>query len=249
MSHNGVMQAMSQNNEHIYEEIKQKYRNLLLLKDFGYVEPKYCSCNETKNQTYSFGCGDILKIANFTLGEIVLDLGCGCGDDCILAAKAVGKNGKVIGIDILPEMLAKARNQAKKLGLNNLEFIESKIENIPLENQCVDLIISNCVINLSPNQEKVYLEVSRLLKNGGRIAFFDILTLKPIPNNLKTDLNLYCACLSNAMEKDILEKLLLKLGFSNIHIELMPLEITNQEQKHLKLWQNHLRAAKITAIR
>ncbi len=241
--------SLLENKNVTYEIIKKKYRNLLILKDFGYCEPDYFSCSccdEEENcsdigipkknnvKGYNFGCGKIENIASFSSGETVLDLGCGCGNDCIIAARAVGDMGKVIGVDILPEMISRAKEQAVINSLNNIEFIESPIENIPLLSNSVDVIISNCVINLSPNKVAVYSEISRLLKPLGRIVISDIITLESLSLSKKNHENMLCACLSGAMLRDELEYTLKSMGFIDISIELNKINTNSSALKVLR---------------
>jgi SAM-dependent methyltransferase len=164
------------------------------------------------------GCGNPLAIASLKEGEVVLDLGSGAGFDCFLAARKVGKTGKVIGVDMTDEMLEKARENAKKGNYTNVEFRKGDIENLPVDNNSVDTVISNCVINLAPNKERVFKEIYRVLKPGGRLMVSDVVLLKPLPDELKNDEELLIGCISGAILKQDYLKLLEKAGFTKITI-------------------------------
>lgn len=166
------------------------------------------------------GCGNPQAIAELKLGEVVLDLGSGAGFDCFLAAKQVGDQGKVIGVDMTPEMLSKARLNAVKGGYINTEFRLGEIENLPVPNELVNVIISNCVINLSPNKPQVFKEAFRVLKSGGRLAISDIVTTAELPDEIKNDIEtMYSGCISGASSIAELEMMLKQSGFVDITIE------------------------------
>ena len=164
------------------------------------------------------GCGNPLAIASLRTGEVVLDLGSGAGFDCFLAARKVDKTGKVIGVDMTEEMLIKARNNATKGGFTNVEFRKGDIEELPVEDNSVNAVISNCVINLAPNKERVFKEISRVLKPGGRLMVSDVVLTKPLPDDLKNDKELLVGCISGAILKQDYLKLLEKAGFTDITI-------------------------------
>jgi len=145
------------------------------------------------------GCGNPQAIASLKPGESVLDLGAGGGFDVFLAAKKVGPNGKVYGVDMTPEMISKARNNAAKNGYENVEFLLGEIEHLPLPNNTVDVIISNCVVNLSTNKSNVFNEAFRVLKEGGRLAISDMVAYKPLPKEMVENAELYCNCISGAI--------------------------------------------------
>jgi len=164
------------------------------------------------------GCGNPVAIAYLKEGETVLDLGSGAGFDAFLAAHKVGGLGKVIGIDMTEEMIEKARQNAEKGSYANVEFRKGDIENLPVEDNSVDAIISNCVINLAPDKEKVFKEACRVLKLGGRLIISDVVLAKPLPEELKKDEQLLVGCVSGAILKRDYLKLLKKVGFSDIKI-------------------------------
>lgn len=145
-----------------------------------------------KDSNLGLGCGNPHLIADIKEGETVLDLGSGAGFDCFLASKKVGDNGLVIGVDMTPEMLSQARSNALTNNYENVDFRLGEIENLPVANDLVDVIISNCVINLSPNKQRVYDEAYRVLKNGGRLSISDIVLMKDLTQEMKQDEKLYC---------------------------------------------------------
>src|SRR5437773_2209504 len=151
------------------------------------------------------GCGNPQAIASLRPGETVLDLGSGAGFDCFLAARSVGPTGRVIGVDMTPEMLAKARANAAKTNTTNVEFRLGQIENLPVANDSVDVIISNCVINLSPDKPQVFREAFRVLKPGGRVAVADIVRTAELPHELAADLAALCGCVAGAASVDEIE--------------------------------------------
>jgi len=178
-----------------------------------------CSCNSAKNISKSIGysdeelkivgeanmglgCGNPLKFSRLKEGDIVLDLGSGAGIDAILAAKKVGKNGKVIGVDMTEEMIEKAKENAKKQGVENVEFLLGEIENLPIEDNFVDTIITNCVINLSPDKAKTFSEAYRVLKQGGKIYLSDIVLLKELTEEQRNDARLISGCVAGALSRD-----------------------------------------------
>ena len=166
------------------------------------------------------GCGNPVAVASLRPGETVVDLGSGGGFDCFLAAKAVGGTGKVIGVDMTPDMLSKARSNAEKIGADNVDFRLGEIENLPIADNTADIIMSNCVINLSPDKQDVYKEAFRVLKPGGRLAISDVLATAELPDIIKNDLALVGACVGGAATIKTTKKLLGKTGFEDISIEL-----------------------------
>lgn len=164
------------------------------------------------------GCGNPLAIASLQTGQTVLDLGSGAGFDCFLAARAVGPSGRVIGVDMTHEMLAKARQNAKKNGFSNVGFRLGEIEALPVADGTVDVIISNCVINLSPEKARVFAEAYRVLKPGGRLAIADIVATATLPDDVKGDWAAYTGCMAGASLITELEEMLRESGFEKIKI-------------------------------
>lgn len=165
------------------------------------------------------GCGNPKAIASLKPGETVLDLGSGAGFDCFLAARAVGENGRVIGVDMTPEMVSKARQKAAEAGFANIEFRLGEIEHLPVLDSSVDVVISNCVINLSPEKQKVFDEVFRVLRPGGRLAVSDIVALSELPEDIRHDLAMYVGCIAGASLITEVEDMLKKAGFTEIKIK------------------------------
>lgn len=167
----------------------------------------------------SLGCGDPTAIANLRAGETVLDLGSGGGIDCFLSAKAVGPTGRVIGVDMTDSMLELANKNKAKLGLTNVEFRKGEIEDLPVESDSVDVIISNCVINLSPDKDAVFREAFRILKPGGRFTVSDMVTKGQFPEQLRQNVNAWSGCISGALDiNDYLAKLQ-SAGFAEVAVE------------------------------
>jgi arsenite methyltransferase len=164
------------------------------------------------------GCGNPIAIASLKKGEIVLDLGSGAGFDSFLASPKVGNTGHVIGVDMTNEMLVKARENAKKGGFTNVEFRKGDIEKLPIDSNSIDVVISNCVINLAPNKKRVFEEAYRVLKIGGRLMVSDVVLTKTLTKELKNNKELLVGCISGAILKKDYLALLNQVGFSNITI-------------------------------
>lgn len=164
------------------------------------------------------GSGNPVRLAELKQGEKVLDLGCGAGIDVFLAANKVGPEGHVLGIDMTSEMIERAKENAKARGYTNVEFGLSKIENLPLEDESVDVVTSNCVINLSESKKAVFEEIHRVLKPGGRLSIADIITIGKMPEELKKDSTLYCSCVTGAMEKEDYLRTIQGAGFRGASI-------------------------------
>jgi arsenite methyltransferase len=185
-------------------------------KSVGYSDKDMESVPEGAN--LGLGCGNPTALACLKEGETVLDLGSGAGFDCFLAAKKVGPKGKVIGVDMTPEMLERARKNAVIGGYKNVEFLEGEIEALPLKDETVDVVISNCVINLSPDKEQVFREIYRVLKKGGRFMISDIVLEKPLPKKLSDSIGAYIGCIAGAVVKDGYLDAIRKAGFSDLLI-------------------------------
>jgi len=168
------------------------------------------------------GCGNPQAIAALRSGETVLDLGSGGGFDCFLAAKRVGRTGKVIGVDMTPEMVTKARRNARKIESPNVEFRLGEIEHLPVADDSVDVILSNCVINLSPDKGAVFREAFRVLKVGGRLAISDVVALKDMPPELAQSVEAMTGCVSGSAKVSDLETLLRAAGFEDVRIVARP---------------------------
>lgn len=186
-------------------------------KKMGYTQQELSSIPDGANMGLS--CGNPQAIADLKPGEVVVDLGSGGGFDCFLAAPKVGQTGRVIGIDMTPEMISKARRNAEKPGFEQVEFRLGEIEHMPVADNTADIIISNCVINLSPNKAQVFDEAYRILKIGGRLAISDVVLTAALPASYLSDMNLYSGCISGAVSIEEYEALLKGAGFMNILIE------------------------------
>jgi arsenite methyltransferase len=188
----------------------------LISKSIGYTDQDLKMVPEGAN--LGLGCGNPLALASLREGETVLDLGSGAGFDCFLAARQVGKSGKVIGVDMTPEMLDKARGNAEKGDFRNVEFRLGEIENLPVADNQADIVISNCVINLSPAKEKVFGEAFRVLKPGGRMMVSDIVLLQELPEEIKNSVSAYVSCVAGAETKDHYLGAIKGAGFQEIRI-------------------------------
>ena len=164
------------------------------------------------------GCGNPTALAEIRPGDVVLDLGSGAGIDCFLAARQVGAEGRVIGVDMTDEMLEKARRNAEKVNAVNVEFRKGLIEDLPVEDRSVDLIISNCVINLSPQKDKVFAEAFRVLKPGGKLLVSDIVLEKDLPPEVADDIGAYVGCIAGAVRRDVYVQTIRDAGFASIEI-------------------------------
>ncbi|HTY75422.1 MAG TPA: arsenite methyltransferase [Candidatus Nanoarchaeia archaeon] len=185
-------------------------------KIIGYSQEEMNAVPEGSN--LGLGCGNPTALASLKEGERVLDLGSGAGFDCFLAAKKVGKTGKVIGVDMTPEMLDKSRANAKKGKYTNVEFRLGEIENLPVADNAVDVIISNCVINLSTNKKRVFEEAFRVLSPNGRLMVSDIVLLKELPKSIQENVEAYAGCISGAEIKEKYLELIKKAGFREVKV-------------------------------
>jgi arsenite methyltransferase len=215
--------------EQIRKEVRQEYARIATRqncccggsneketgKKIGYTEEELRSAPEGANM--GLGCGNPTALASLKQGETVIDLGSGGGFDCFLAARKVGDKGKVIGVDMTPEMIDKSRENARKADFKNVEFRLGEIENLPVADNTADVVISNCVINLSPNKKRVFREAFRVLKPGGRLMVSDITLLKKLPETVRRTLH-PGSCVVNAMMKDVYINVIKQAGFQEVRI-------------------------------
>jgi SAM-dependent methyltransferase len=203
-----------------------------------------------KGADMGLGCGTPLAFAGLAEGEVVLDLGSGGGIDAFLAAKQVGPTGRVIGVDMTPEMLAKARANAGRVGASNVEFRLGEIESLPVGDRSVDVVVSNCVINLSPDKTAVFREVFRVLRPGGRLAISDIVASGPLPKHIAEDPAALSGCIAGAPAIEELKAGLESAGFAGVHVE-----VNEASRSFIKNWspdsgaERFVAAASIRAIR
>lgn len=177
----------------------------------------------------ALGCGNPIAIAELKPGEVVLDLGSGGGIDCFLAARQVGPQGRVIGLDMTPEMIKLARQNAKKVGATNVEFRYGEMEDIPLPDESVDVIISNCVINLSPDKDAVFAEAYRVLRPGGRLVISDIVTYGPLPEAVRNSLEAWAGCVAGALDEAAYLDKMRQAGFIEV-------EVTGRSFAEMEQW-------------
>ncbi|MCF8033124.1 MAG: arsenite methyltransferase [Desulfarculaceae bacterium] len=223
-------------------------RGVELSKDLGYSETDLASAPQGSN--LGLGCGNPHAVAGLRPGETVLDLGCGGGFDCFLAAKQVGADGLIIGVDMTPEMIARARENAEKMEAPNVSFRLGEIEHLPVADAGVDVIISNCVINLAADKGAVYAEAFRVLRPGGRLAISDVVALAELPGDMVSDLELWASCAAGALTVSETERLLAEAGFEQVQVEPNP-----ASREMIEKWlpghgvEDYLAAASITAIK
>lgn len=168
---------------------------------------------------YGLGCGLPTEYAKIKQGDTVVDLGSGAGNDCFIARQLSGENGQVIGVDMTPDMIEKARENAQKLNLKNVEFRLGEIENLPVKNAEADVVVSNCVLNLVPNKKQALEETFRILKDGGHFSVSDIVTYDAIPEGLRDEAALYAGCVSGALKKNDYMNMIRETGFVNVSIQ------------------------------
>ena len=214
----------------IHDAVREHYAERIK-NDASCCGPDSCSCTENGfypsdllatlplgESAVSYGCGDPITLASLQPGQTVLDLGSGAGLDCFFAARKVGETGYVIGVDMTPEMLERARSSAKRLNLSNVEFRQGFIEELPVESNSVDVIISNCVINLSPDKSRVFAETFRVLKPGGKLAVSDIVTDGPLPKAVKHSLSAWAGCVAGAVDAREYIGMMEAVGFTNVTV-------------------------------
>ncbi len=214
----------------------------------GYSADDLAAVPEGANM--GLGCGNPQAIAALKTGETVLDLGAGGGFDCFLAAKRVGPTGRVIGVDMTPDMVTKARANAKKLEAKNVDFRLGEIEHLPVPDGTVDVILSNCVVNLSPDKRAVFQDAWRVLKPGGRLAISDVVQLKPLPQGMERDIAALTGCVSGAVAVSALETLLREVGFEGIRVE-----VKEESREFIRGWlpnsgvEDYVASASIEAVK
>ena len=186
-----------------------------IIKRMGYSEEEISAAPPESN--LGLGCGNPVALA-MGVGETVLDMGAGAGFDCFLASSRVGASGKIIGVDITSEMVEKARSNARKAGYVNIDFRQGDLENMPVADSYVDVVISNCVINLIPNKKMVFREAFRVLKPGGRLAVSDVVLTRELPDFVKRSSKAYIGCLAGAIMKDEYLQIIRSVGFSEINV-------------------------------
>lgn len=224
-------------NEEIKEMVKQKYAEIALQNQETNAS-SCCGSGGCSTEVYNImtddydhlegynpdadlklGCGLPTEFAKIKKGDYVVDLGSGAGNDCFVARAETGETGKVVGIDFTPEMIEKARNNAEKLGFNNVEFRQGDIENIPMTSNVADVVVSNCVMNLVPNKPKAFSEVHRILKIGGHFSISDIVLVGDLPEKIKNAAEMYAGCVASAIQMEEYLKIIENSGFKNITLQ------------------------------
>lgn len=225
------------NDNQIKEMVKQKY-NEIALQENEIATSSCCGSRKESNKVYhimgedytemdgynadadlGLGCGLPTQFAKINKGNTVLDLGSGAGNDCFVARAETGETGKVIGVDFADSMIEKARINAEKLGFNNVEFRQGDIENIPVSSNSIDVVVSNCVLNLVPNKTAVFAEMYRVLKSGGHFSVSDIVLTGDLPDKIKNAAEMYAGCVASAIDKNEYLNYITQAGFINITIQ------------------------------
>jgi arsenite methyltransferase len=241
--------------EEIKKIIKEKYKEIAetncgcgcsckssqnIAQEIGYSEE---DIKMGEGANLGLGCGNPVALSKIKDGDTVLDLGCGAGFDCFLASKKVGATGKVIGVDMTEEMIEKAKINAEKLGIKNVEFVLGEIENLPIKDSSIDVIISNCVINLTPDKTQSFKEALRVLKAGGRIYLSDIVLLGELTEEQKNDKNLISGCVAGAIQKEDYIGKIENVGFK-VNILSENKEISKQQYQGIALESIGIEAVK-----
>ncbi|MGP8076945.1 MAG: arsenite methyltransferase [Thermoplasmata archaeon] len=211
----------------------------------GYSDTELATIPSGSN--LGLGCGNPTQLVSLHPGEVVLDLGSGAGVDCFLAANRVGPSGRVIGVDMTPEMLSRARDLARSSGRTNVEFRLGEIEHLPVADASVDVVLSNCVINLVPDKGQVYREAFRVLRPGGRLAVADVLATRPISDEMRNDPERWSSCSSGALTRDEVTERLRSAGFESIEVKVLgedPAPKSLQSQAELGVVSGEVRATK-----
>jgi ubiquinone/menaquinone biosynthesis C-methylase UbiE len=185
----------------------------IMMDDYSHIE------GYNSDADLGLGCGLPTQFAKIRTGDTVIDLGSGAGNDCFVARHETGPEGKVIGIDFTPSMIQKARLNSDKMGYNNVEFREGDIENMPVNDNSADVVVSNCVLNLVPNKKNVIAEIFRVLKPGGHFSISDIVLVGQLPESLRNEAELYAGCVSGAIQQDQYLNLIAQCGFENITVQ------------------------------
>jgi SAM-dependent methyltransferase len=207
----------------------------VLSKGIGYTEEEVRSAPEGADM--GLGCGNPTALASLAEGETVLDLGSGAGFDCFLAARKVGEKGRVIGVDMTPEMIEKARGNAKKGGFGNVEFRLGEIENLPAADASVDVILSNCVINLSTEKERVFTEAYRVLRPGGRVMISDLVLTRDLPEPVRSSLEAYAGCIGGAVPLPEYFRIMESAGFRDLRVvEEKAFDIASEDRESFGKW-------------
>lgn len=251
-----------QTDEQVKEMVRQKYSEIAL-QDKDTNQASCCGSGCCSTEVYNImsddytqlkgynpdadlglGCGLPTQFAKIKKGDTVIDLGSGAGNDCFIARAETGAEGKVIGIDFTAAMIEKARNNAEKLGFNNVEFRQGDIEKMPVTANVADVIVSNCVLNLVPNKDNVFKEIFRVLKPGGHFSISDVVLVGNLPEALRKDAEMYAGCVSGAIQKEVYLELIKANGFANIQL---------QKEKAINIpddiLKNYLNEAELTSFK
>ena len=226
-----------ENSEHLKGLVRQKY-SVIALQEKETNQSSCCGSSGCSTEVYNImsddystlegyhpnadlglGCGLPTQYAKIKKGDTVIDLGSGAGNDCFIARNETGEDGRVIGIDFTPAMIEKAKANAQKLGYSNVEFRQGDIEQMPVSSNFADVVVSNCVLNLVPDKEKVFKEIFRVLKPGGHFSISDVVLIGELPEGLRNDAEMYAGCVSGAIQKQTYLELMQLAGFSNIAVQ------------------------------